>query len=305
MQIKTNTAVNGGVVIANGGSATFTVNSATAAPIVSNITPLSGTTGTTVTINVTGSGLPSTTVANINAQSVGCTTTSVTATGATFSCPLDVAGSQLLVIKTNTGVNGGTVINGGNATFTVASAVPGITSINPLNGTTGNTVSISISGFNLPSTIVANINAQSTGCTTTNATSGSATFSCPLDVAGSQLLVIKTNTGVNGGTVINGGNATFTVVAGPPNVSSIGPLSGTKGTTVSISVTGTNLPSTIVANINAQLTGCTTLSANSTSASFSCPLSVTGSQAMVVKTNTGANGGTVINGGSATFVVTP
>lgn len=90
-----------------------------------------------------------------------------------------------------------------------------------------------------------------------------------------------------------------------PVITSIGPLTGTAGQTVSISVAGANLPSTIVANIAAQLTGCTTSSAAVKTATFRCPLSVAGSHALGIKTKTAANGGVVIGGGSATFKVLP
>jgi len=90
-----------------------------------------------------------------------------------------------------------------------------------------------------------------------------------------------------------------------PVITSIGPLTGTAGQTVSISVAGGNLPSTIVANIAAQLTGCTTSSAAAKTATFRCPLSIAGSHALGIKTKTAANGGVVIGGGSATFKVLP
>ena len=88
-------------------------------PVITNITPLTGKVGQTIILNVRGSNLPPTIVANIATQTVGCTTTTKSVTAAAFSCPLNVAGSYALGIKTNIQANGGVPISGGSATFVV------------------------------------------------------------------------------------------------------------------------------------------------------------------------------------------
>ena len=88
---------------------------------------------------------------------------------------------------------------------------PAITSITPLTGKVGQTVTLSVSGSNLPATIMATIAAQKVGCTTATKSATAATFNCLLDVAGSQALTVRTNTAANGGVVISGGSATFVV----------------------------------------------------------------------------------------------
>ncbi|WP_407644872.1 Ig-like domain-containing protein [Candidatus Thiothrix anitrata] len=100
-------------------SATATVSiKVVAQPNISSITPLVGRVGQTVTLNISGTNLPTTIVANIAAQTVGCSKTKATATAATFTCPLNTAGSQALAIKTK--ANGGVIISGGTATFVVS-----------------------------------------------------------------------------------------------------------------------------------------------------------------------------------------
>ena len=105
---------------------------------------------------------------------------------------------------------------------------PKITSITPLIGRVGQAATLNVSGTNLPSTIVASISGQKSGCTTTKSTVTTAVFICPLDTAGSQTLTVKTNTQANAGVVISGGTATFVV---SPKSSATGKLNDTGITT--------------------------------------------------------------------------
>ncbi|QTR48864.1 Lcl domain-containing protein [Candidatus Thiothrix anitrata] len=110
-------------------------------PVIAKIVPLTGKVGQTVTLNVSGSNLPSTIVANIAKQTVGCSTATKSATAATFTCPLSVVGSQTLAVKTNTQANGGTVISGGTATFVVSPALTAPKNLKTIPGTSKVTLS--------------------------------------------------------------------------------------------------------------------------------------------------------------------
>ena len=78
-------------------------------PVVSSVSPSSGVSGQTAAVTVLGSVLPLSIVASITNQAA-CTRTSATATRADFNCPLSIVGPQTITIKTNTDVNGGTVL---------------------------------------------------------------------------------------------------------------------------------------------------------------------------------------------------
>lgn len=279
------TTTAGAVVSAPG---TYTVLPLSA--YVSNVSPLTGAVGTTANVQVTGTGLPPTLIINIAGQSSGCTAISRTSTLGSFSCPLDLAGSHMLEVKTNTAAQGGTVIT--TRTFVVSQGSAIVTSVLPLAGNVGTTATVTVQGSGLPPTLIININAQSTGCTPISRTSTQGIFSCPLDTPGNQELVVKTNTAAQGGTVIT--TRTFVVSQGSSGVTDVSPLSGYAGTTANVTVTGSGLPLTLIININGQSQGCTPLFRSSSQGQFSCPLDLRGSRLLEVKTNTAANGGTVM-----------
>lgn len=138
-------------------------------------------------------------------------------------------------------------------------------------------------------------------------TGAGATCTSVFSGTGSQTIWVKVeaeNWAGNVAAVGTAPNPTSTTVDWSPTISNVDPLIGEIGQTVSINVYGTNLPSTMVMDINGQTTGCSRQSGTSTQVNFSCPLSVLGSRTLTVKTNTTANGGTVI-GSTRTFTVTP
>ncbi len=87
-----------------------------------------------------------------------------------------------------------------------------------------------------------------------------------------------------------------------PTITSVSPLSGTRGFTINVGVAGQNLPGTLIVNIDGQSVGCTASSRNATAATFSCPLDVSGARQLKVQSNTLAAGGTVL--ANYTFQVT-
>ncbi|MBC7622244.1 MAG: RHS repeat protein [Aeromicrobium sp.] len=99
------------------------------------------------------------------------------------------------------------------------------------------------------------------------------------------------------------GNPIAVTVDLSPRLDSVDPLTAPINTPATVTAYGANFPSTIVMDIAGQAPGCTRQSATETQATFSCPLSAAGSRILSVKTNTVANGGTLI-GTTKTFVVT-
>lgn len=88
-----------------------TVNTSALAPSVSSIWPTSATIDQSVVFTVTGQNLPLTAVMSISDAICG-TPTSRSATGFSVLCtPLGTGGTKTVTVKTNTQVNGGTVID--------------------------------------------------------------------------------------------------------------------------------------------------------------------------------------------------
>jgi hypothetical protein len=69
-------------------------------------------------------------------------------------------------------------------------------------------VRIVVTGTGLPATLIINIDGQATGCSRVSVTSTSASFNCPLSLAGVRLLEVKTDVAASGGIVIERYNFT-------------------------------------------------------------------------------------------------
>ncbi|MBV9036118.1 MAG: IPT/TIG domain-containing protein [Acidobacteriaceae bacterium] len=137
----------------------------------------------------------------------------------------------------------------GNLTFTTtAPPAPTLTAISPTTGLRGTTVPITLTGTNL-------------GGATVNTGTGSGITATVLSIngAGTSLtanLVIAANapTGNANISVTTGGGTsgskTFSVTAPPPpTLTAISPASGTIGTNVNITLTGTNLSTITAVNV--------------------------------------------------------
>jgi alpha-tubulin suppressor-like RCC1 family protein len=95
-------------------------------------------------------------------------------------------------------------------------------------------------------------------------------------------------------------NSATPVVPANPIVSGFTPPSGTVGVPYIITVSGNNLPSTLIVNIDGQTTGCSRLSTSATQGLFSCPSDLVGARLFKVQTDTLANLGKVIYTGTFT-----
>lgn len=189
-------------------------------PVITSITPTSGSAGTTVTI--TGTGLTGTNLVNFGGSTTAPAT--VSATTVTVVAPTHPNG-LVDVTVTNTQ---GTSATHANARFTYGIG-PVITSLTPTFGPAGTLVTIT--GTSLLGT--------------TNVFFGS-TVASPLSVSSTQVTVFSPSgpSGLVNVTVTNGvatspthANAQYTYGTGPV-ITSIAPESGTTGTSVVITGTG-------------------------------------------------------------------
>jgi YD repeat-containing protein len=221
-----------------------------------------------------------------------------TATGATCATVFSGTGTQTIWVKVEAFNTAGlqAVVGGPtNPTSAIVNWTPSISSVSPLAGATGQPATVTVTGANLPSTLVMDIDGQSPGCTRQSVSPTQATFYCPLSLVGSRLLSVKTDTNANGGTVIN--QQTFLVNLtggfGAITVGSVTPDTARLDVPVTFNVTGTGL----TAGMGFAVDDCELVTevagGTATSRSWTCTPRAPGIKAVHVKT---APGGTEISG---------
>jgi hypothetical protein len=274
---------------------TFTVNGAT----LTSISPAQGYRGTTVAVTLTGTNLTGATAVTVSGTNVTATITGTpTATTVTANFVIvagATAGARNVTVTTLTGVSNA-------VTFTVAS--PTLTSISPNSGLRGTTVAVTLTGTGLAGATAINPGANITATITGTPTDTTVTANFVIAVgatAGARNVFVTTN-GVNTNTLTGG----FTITS--PTLTSIAPTSGVRGTTVPVTLTGTNLigASSITVsgtNVACSITGtptATTVTANCVIASGAALATRT------ITVNTTANGSSntvnfAITGATLTF----
>jgi hypothetical protein len=253
----------------NGGGASFTVTPP-GAPVLTSVTPNTGGQGASVTVTLQGSNFIA-----------GATTVAVSGTGVTPGTPIVSSAGQLtvqLTIASNAtaGVRDLTVTTAAGTsglqpfTVTVTTAQPTITSLSPLSVVQGTPVTMTITGTNFePGTTVS---ISGTGVTASPPTVASATsMSVPLTVASNATLGLRSLT-----VTTSGGTSTpqsFDVVPPAPTIANLTPNSGGPGTSVTVTLTGTNfVAGTTVQVVGAGVTaGAVTLSS---ATSLTVPLTI-------------------------------
>ena len=205
-------------------------------PTITGFTPASGPVGTSVTITGTGFG---TTLAN-NAVKIGGTGASITSATSTQIVATVPAGTVTGPI--------GVAANGGAFAYTSSNFTmppPTISGFTPSSGTVGTSVTITGTGFDpTPANDQVAFNGTWTGISA--ATSTQLTVAVPYAASTGPIGVR-----VNGSTPVYT-SSIFTVP--PPTISSFTPISGTAGTSVTITGTGfANTPSGNHVTFNGQL----------------------------------------------------
>jgi hypothetical protein len=224
-------------------SLTFSVTAAAnpGAPTFTNISPATGQTGTSVPVRLTGTNfstpfsvdtLPGITATNI------VVVNSTTATATLVISSTATLGANPIAVTTS----GGTTAA---LSFFVTQGPPTLASITPAGGAQGGTVNVTLTGTNFSSATTINVPAGILVSNTQapNATTLTATFTIAPNTALGAQSVFVTNAAGSSGTV------TFTVV-GPPTLASITPSSGSQGTSVVVTLTGTNFVMGSQATVN-------------------------------------------------------
>jgi hypothetical protein len=274
----------------------FTVNAAPPpAPTLASVSPNSGVQGTNVNVTLTGTNFVAPTTINFGGAGVTVTGTTVmnsTTITATFNLAANAAlGAQNVSVTANGGTSG-------NATFTVISSVPTLSSVSPSSGQAGTAVNVTLTGTNFisgqttvkssrPAVKVSNVNVVSS-------TQITATLTILADALPTTLLSVTTPNGTSG-------TVTFNVTPPVPVLTSISPTSGVQGTSVNVTLMGTNFTTPLTVNYGGTgvtVTG-TTVKWTSITATFTISSSAaTGPQSVTVTTPGGTSG-------AVTFTVNP
>jgi RHS repeat-associated protein len=213
---------------------TFTVT-APPAPTLTALAPNSGAQGGTVTVTLTGTNFISngTTVKVVNTGIAVGVVTFVSATQVTV--PFTISPTAAL------GATNVTVTTAGGTsapqTFTVLPPAPTLTALTPNSGTQGTIVTVTLTGTNFVNG--ATVKVVNTGIPMGPVTVVSATkITVPFTISSSAPL------GATSVTVTTAGGTsapqTFTVLPPAPTLAALTPNSGTQGTSVTVTLTGTN-----------------------------------------------------------------
>jgi hypothetical protein len=224
------------VTTTSGTSAPFTFTVIPPVPTLSLISPASGILGSAVLVSLTGTNFyaPMTisvgtdiTVSNINVVDTSTAT-------ATFTIGLNAfPGKQNVTIATTGGSSSAAV-------FSVTPFPPTLTSLSPSSAVQGNlarSFTVTITGTNLYEPSIA---ISGTGVSTpenffvTSATSGTTTFTIDANAALGPRNVTVSNAGGTSAPLA------FTIVAAAPTLTSITPAIGVRGTSVPVTIAGTN-----------------------------------------------------------------
>ena len=276
------------------GAAVFTVNPP--APTLASVSPASGVQDTSVPVTLTGSNFVA--GATVGVGNPGITVGSVTVVSATqITATLTIAATAALgAASVTVTTSGGT---SGAAVFTVNPPVPVLTSVSPASGVQGTSVPVTFTGANFVAGAM--VVANRSGITVTNLTVVSATqITATLTIGagtatGAVSLVVATSGGASSA-------VSFTVNPPAPTLASVSPASGVQGTSVPVTLTGTNfVAGATVATTSSGITvgSVTVVSATKITATLTIAASAALGAANVTVTSTGGTSG------AAVFTVKP
>lgn len=254
------------VTTASGTSGTRTVTVNPQTPTLTAISPTSGVRGTTVSVALTGTnfitGGTTVAVSGSDVTVSNVSVTSATSLSADFTIASGAAlGSRDVTVTTTGGTSGA-------QTFTVNPLAPTLTAISPTAGVQGNAVAVALTGTNFVSgatVAVSGSNVTVSNVTVVSATSITADFAIGSSAAlGDRNVTVTTSGGTTSA-------KTFTVNPPAPTLTSVSPTTGVQGTTVAVTLTGTNFVSgatVAVSGSNVTVSNVTVVSATSITADF-------------------------------------
>lgn len=235
-------------------------------PTLTSVTPNSGVQGTAVPVTLVGSNFTTGSTITVSGNGVGVGNIA-------FVDSSHLTATFIITPNAGIGARDVTVATaGGSATdtgaFSVLSSMPAVTGVSPVNGVRGTAVPVTITGTNFGGTTgvsagngvtVSNIAVNPTGTQITATFTISAT--APVSTRD-----VRVTTPV--GTSATNSSDKFSVLG--PTVTSINPTSGTRGTTIAVSLTGTNLTGATAVSLGGGVTCTISGTPTATTVNASC-----------------------------------
>ena len=241
-------------------------------PVLTGVSPASGSTSGGTTITLTGSNFI--TGATVSVGGVAATSVTVVS-GSTITArtPAGTAGARDVRVTTSAGA---ATLTGG---YTYTAAAPTLTGVSPSSGPTSGGTSITIAGSNFAAGATVTIGGvAATNVVVVSATS--ITARTPAGTAGARDVRVTTSSAA---TMANG----FTYVAPAPTLTGVSPSSGPVGGGTDVTLTGTNFVAGATVTVGgAAATNVVVLSATSLSARV--PAGTAGARDVRVTTTGGA-----------------
>jgi subtilase family serine protease len=220
---------------------TFTVTATGSAPTLTSVTPNSGVQGTAVPVTLAGTNFIA--GATVAATGSGITVSNVAVvSGTQITATLNLAANATLGASNISVTTSGGVSNTSPFTVTGSAAVPTLTSVTPNSGTKGTAVNVTLAGSGFIAG--ATVGVSGSGITVSNVAvvSGTQITATLTIAAGATPGGYNVSVSTSGGT---SNTAAFTVngASGLPTLTTVTPSSGSRGTSVSVTLTGTNFTS--------------------------------------------------------------
>jgi hypothetical protein len=234
-------------------------------PTLTSITPNQGLRGTTFGVTLTGTNLNGVTAVTIT-PAVGITITGVTVGATQITATFTITttapvGPRIVAVTNPVGTSNG-------VPFIVVA--PTLTSIAPTSGTRGTTVHVILTGTNLASASSVTVSGTGVTCTITG-TPTATTVNASCVITATATTSARTVSVVTPSGTTNG--VTFTVLG--PTLTAISPTSGTRGATVPVTLTGTNLTGATAVSVSGTGVTCTiTGTTTATTVNASCVITL-------------------------------
>jgi len=239
---------------------TFTVVNPPA-PTVSGISPNTGVQNMVVPVTITGANFTTTgTTLNVNGGGVTPGTLTVNPAGTSITTTFTIGTGAAMTARTVTVTTpGGTA----TTTFTVTGQ---LLSVAPTAAVRGTTVPLTLSGVDLSGATAVTVSGAGVTCSVTGSSSTTINASCAITAtAATGARNVTATTAIGATNTLVG---VFTVQG--PTLTSISPTSGTHGTTVPITLNGTNLTGATAVTMSGSGVTCTGVTSTATTVNASC-----------------------------------
>ncbi|HLF26430.1 MAG TPA: fibronectin type III domain-containing protein [Anaerolineae bacterium] len=217
----------------------FTINAPAPAPTLTTLSPTSAMPGSVFTLTLNGANLGNASAVNFNPSS-GISVSNISASSSQVTALVNIStsapvGAVNVSVTTPSGASN-------SLSFSVNAALPApmITSLAPISALQGNTFTLTINGSNLLNASAVNFN-PSTGVTISNLSSTANQVTATVSLSASAATGARTVSVTTPGGTSNTLPFTVNPAIPAPSLTSLAPLSAAQGSTLSLTLNGTNL----------------------------------------------------------------